>query len=432
MITKLHKKLTFLYTLTTGLILIFILAVILLSNEQSLRTKDEDGFQRSILELSSKLQYDSFISQSWLSLTEIDDQLIIHIEENMIPFLFSGSFETATPRKELVETAKNAALAQQVNVHSAPVSTDYQKTGILHVKGKHGDSYLAFVFVIPTNTGGFKSLTLLHDTSLLEKQIFWQRILFLAAGLVGIGAIFAVSWLFVGHSLQPLAENNRKQNDFIASASHELRSPIAVIQAASTAIIAEPSKAEHFSGTIQKECRRMGRLVNDLLILASADTKGWQVSRESVDMDTLLLDISEQYEPLCRTKGLRLKLSLPEDALPQVMGDKERLGQIFSILLDNAVAYSASAEQPIIEIHALASRRCLRISITDHGAGIPDSQKPQIFDRFFRADSSRKDKTHYGLGLSVARELAHLHDGELLLSDTPGGGCTFTLQLPLG
>lgn len=175
----------------------------------------------------------------------------------------------------------------------------------------------------------------------------------------------------------------------------------------------------------------MGHLVNDLLILASAETKGWKISRESVDMDTLLLDIYEKYEPLCLEKNFRPKLSLPEDALPVVSGDKERLGQILSILLDNAAAHSASAAGSVIEIKAVLSKHLLKISVIDHGTGIPDSKKGQVFERFYRADSSRKDKSHYGLGLSVAKELAHLHDGKLILTDTPGGGCTFTLQLPV-
>lgn len=431
MIPKLHRRLTLLYTLTTGLILIAILAVILLTSEQSVRTKDEDEFQRNILELSSKLQYDTSISQSWLRQTEAEDQLIIHIEENAVPFLFEGTNQTNTPRETLVRLAKDAALKEQINTNAAPFSTAYQKSSLLSIKGEHKDSYLAFVFVIPTRTGGFKSLTLLHDLSLVQAQIFWQRILFLAAGVIGICAILIVSWLFVGHSLKPLAENKRKQNEFIASASHELRSPIAVIQAASSAITAEPSRALHFSSTIQKECKRMGHLVNDLLILASAETKGWKISRESVDMDTLLLDVYEKYEPLCLAKNFHLKLSLPDDALPSISGDKERLGQILSILLDNAAAYSAAPDGSVIEIQALALKRVLKIAVIDHGTGVPDSKKKQVFERFYRADSSRKDKSHYGLGLSVALELAHLHDGELLLTDTPGGGCTFTLQLPV-
>ena len=431
MIRKLHRRLTLLYTLTTGLILAVILMIILLMGEQSIRTKDEDEFQRNIMELSSKLQYDSSISQSWLIQMEAENQLVIHIEENSIPFLFEGAKVTATPRDELIQAAKDKALKEQINTEQPPVSTSFQKSSILSVKGHQNDSYLAFVYVIPTKTGGFKSLTLLHDTALVKSQIFLQRIFFLAAGLAGLCALFAVSWFFVGQSLKPLEENRNKQNEFIASASHELRSPIAVIQAASSAIIAEPSKALHFSGTIQKECHRMGRLVNDLLILASADTKGWQISRESIDMDTLLLEVYEQYEPLCLSNGLQLKLSLPEDPLPPILGDKSRLGQIFSILLDNAVTYSGLGDGYVIKLQAVCSKRTLKISVIDHGQGIPDDKKGQVFDRFYRADSSRKDKTHYGLGLSVAKELAHLHDGDLLLTDTPGGGCTFTLCLPL-
>lgn len=433
MFHKLRKKLTFVYTVTIGMVLACVLGVILYTNERSVSERNMESFEKNIMELSSKLQYGNSISQKWLTEQETENQLIIHIEENAVPFLFQGSYSTETQRDILIEKAKKLAYQQRVNADMPPISTSLQKTDIMALTGSHKDSYLAYVMVTPTQTGGFKSLVLLHDNKLKNAQIRNGRFLFMVTGFSGIIAIFLVSWFFVGHSLKPLSQNREKQNEFIAAASHELRSPLAVIQASSSAIQADASKSGEFLDAIQKECRRMGRLVNDMLVLASADTKGWQVARERIDMDTLLLDIYESYEPLCLAKHVNLSISLPDEPLPPVLGDKERLEQIFSILIDNAITYASRGDlQGVpkgIELDAKASRHHLSISVIDHGPGIKDEQKARVFDRFFRTDHSRKDKAHFGLGLSVAKELARLHEGSLTLADTPGGGCTFILRL---
>ncbi|MCB7303988.1 HAMP domain-containing histidine kinase [Bariatricus massiliensis] len=433
MIHKLRKKLTLAYTITVGMILACVLAVILIMTEHYISERNADSFEKITMEILSKLQYSSSISQLWLTEQEIENQLIIHIEENAVPFLFPGSYPAQTDRDSLIKKVKELAREQQVNTDAAPISTSLQRTDVMAITGSNKDSYLACAMVLPSQNGGFKSIVLLHDNAQKNAQIMSGRIVFLITGLFGIAAIFLVSWFFVGHSLKPLAINREKQNAFVAAASHELRSPLAVIDASSSAILADPSKCRQFLSTIQKECKRMARLVNDMLVLASADTKGWQVAREHVDMDTLLLDTYEHYEQLCSSKHLNLTLSLPDAPLPPVLGDKERLEQILSILIDNAMAYGISPDSDaggrLIELKAESSKHHLSISVADHGPGIADDKKPQIFDRFYRTDQSRKDKSHFGLGLSVAKELANLHEAGLTLTDTPGGGCTFTLRL---
>lgn len=433
MFHNLRKKLTLAYTVTTGMVLVCVLAVILYTTERSASERNLESFKKNIMELSSKLQYSSSISQLFLTDQEMENQLIIHIEENTVPFLFPGSYTPDTDRDRLIEKAKSMASEQKVSADIPPVSTSLQKTDIMSLTGDHGDSYLAYVMVTPSETGGFKSMVVLQDNKQKNNQIKNIRILFLTTGLSGIAAIFLVSWFFVGHSLKPLAKNREKQSEFVAAASHELRSPLAVIQASSSAVLEDASRSREFLLTIQKECKRMGRLINDMLVLASADTKGWQVARERIDMDTLLLDLYEHYEPLCSEKHVPLNISLPDEPLPSVLGDKERLEQIFSILIDNALTYAAAKDSSgrsiPVELKAGVSRHHLSVSVVDHGPGITDEKKPQVFDRFFRTDHSRKDKSHFGLGLSVAKELAHLHEGTLTLTDTPGGGCTFTVTV---
>ena len=131
---------------------------------------------------------------------------------------------------------------------------------------------------------------------------------------------------------------------------------------------------------------------------------------------------------LCRRKSIDLQIETPEECFPPLFSDKDRLSQIISIFLDNAISYSP--EQSSILLKVSMKKNCLAISITDHGIGISKEDKKHIFDRFYRCDKSRTKKDHYGLGLSIADELVSLLDGKIYLNDTPGGGCIFTLTIP--
>ena len=237
-----------------------------------------------------------------------------------------------------------------------------------------------------------------------------------------------VSWKFVGKTLAPLKESKQKQAEFIAAASHELRSPLAVIQASASAIKTSPQDTPAMIENIEKECSRMNTLIKDLLILASADSQKWNLTLELCDGDTLLLDVYEIYQPLCRQNQIPLELKLPDMELPKIRCDRNRIIQILSVLMDNAMSYTGQGKS--IELEIYLEKKYLCFSVADHGKGIPDPEKEAVFDRFYQQDKSRNQKGHFGLGLPVGKELAKLHKGDLVLKDTPGGGCTFLLKIP--
>ena len=222
------------------------------------------------------------------------------------------------------------------------------------------------------------------------------------------------------------------QKDFVAAASHELKSPLAVIMANAEAIETiggqEPQIQNHLS-VIDTECMRMSRLVRDMLLLASSDADKWTVHRQKVNIDTLLITLFEAYEPVCKGKSIQLKLALEETEYPRLDTDQERLFQILSIFLDNAISYSP--ENSSIEIQTRQTTKELTFLVADHGKGIAKADRPFIFDRFYRADKSHTDKSHFGLGLSIAEELAKILAGRIGFKDTPGGGATFFLTLPI-
>ena len=257
-----------------------------------------------------------------------------------------------------------------------------------------------------------------------------MRLLFLCAVLTAIFALSVFSWLFTRKMIQPLEKSRKEQNSFIAAASHELRSPLAVIQSSLSAVPhASKEQADRFISISLEECQRMARLIQDMLSLSRSDNHTWVLNTVPCEVDTLLLEAFEKYQQPARESGKKLQIDLPEDPLPLCICDPEKINQILTILIDNALSYVP--EGGLIRLQAEKEPGAIAISVSDNGPGIPDSEKDSVFQRFYRSDASRNDKQHFGLGLCIAKEIALLHHGSLRVLDAPGGGATFVLKLPL-
>lgn len=398
MIRKLQRQLTLLYTLTTGIILTLVVIAISVISQLNLMGKIDENFQNYIMSISTKLQTDVYFNISWIATMEADNGLLMHIEENGKPLLYRGAWNPSSDRDDLIHQAKEQAKNLNTDISVRPVSSA-SISPVFTLKGTKKDQYKAIAVSYPVLTG-YKSMILLYDISSALKTLRVQRYLFITADVIGI-----------------------------AAASHELRSPLMVIQSSAQAIDTVPEKTTQFTQNIRKECTRMSHLINDMLTIASCDAGNWSIAFETVDPNTLLIELYELYEPLCLERKTPFHLVLPDDMLPGIKGDRERLSQIVTILLHNALSYNTEAKAIVLEASVLKSS--LLIKVIDHGPGIPASEKELVFDRFFRSDKSRKDKQHFGLGLSIAKELAELHKGSLHVTDTLGGGSTFILKLPL-
>ena len=425
----LQLRLTWLYTFTAGLILTLAMTSFLMLRIHETKQEQLERFYSTWNMLSLRLQSDTILSQSFLAQLEVEQQSIIHIEENGIPFLYQGSQDIATSRQTLIKRTKNQAEKQGIVCFSAPVSSSSLTSDLFTIEGDFQEQYYAMVLVL-AHKNGVRSLCFL-----MYLPPVWQSLketLFLLCGLeaVGILGLLLVSWHFVGWSLQPIANNHRKQAEVIAAASHELRSPLAVLRSAIPAIFAAPERKEALLHTMDLECSRMSRLIDDMLLLASADAKTWNIYPQKTDVDTLLIETYEAFLPVCHEKQITLYLDLPEESIPCIWIDPERIRQILSILLDNALFYTPAQKAIHICVSLANHSRYLVIQVKDQGCGIPRENQPYIFDRFYRADKARSGKEHFGLGLSIAKELAILHGGTITVADNPGGGSCFSVTLP--
>lgn len=299
-----------------------------------------------------------------------------------------------------------------------------------NLKGLDSGKYYGIQVAFSDRESGNQRLIVISPKSsvwsMIRRNCNWYPLIW----LVMLAAMYGMSRFLIQKAIIPVEASIKSQKDFIAAASHELKAPLAVIQA-NTELLDQSESAsakQHRQATILDECHRMSHLIQAMLSLASCDAGNWEMNIQDTDMDTLLIDVWETWLSPCRQRGIKLNIKLKDECYPKIPCDKERIRQVLGILLDNAISYSSTGTS--IELEAMDHDRKFDISVIDHGQGIPDEEKVKVFDRFYRGDPSRSSKNHCGLGLSIAMEIMKLHDGNIEISDTPGGGSTFRISLP--
>ncbi len=258
-----------------------------------------------------------------------------------------------------------------------------------------------------------------------------------------------------------VARSQQTMRDFVANVSHELKTPLTSIQGFSQAIIEgvaeDPEAVEHSSAVIYSEAARMRRLVDELLDLSRIESGQIALNRRELDLNQLLTRIILRLGPLAAEKDLTIQHTLTGKQGPLVMGDSDRLEQVFTNILDNAIKYSQEEGNIWLELQVrplatpgndptdnnrnprVPRPEYAQVAIGNIGPLIPTEQLPRIFERFYKLDPSRKRKGEStGLGLAITKELVEAHQGTLrvtsqsLPNGAPGQGFTvFTITLPV-
>jgi len=234
-------------------------------------------------------------------------------------------------------------------------------------------------------------------------------------------------------SIQKLSKDlerlKRERNDFLASISHELSTPLTyLIGYAKVAMRKELSEEErgHYLSIIDEEAEQMKNLVKNLLDLAKIDENIFTVSKEYFRSDAFLQKIVNLVEPSCKLKNIKLRLKSPKNI--QIYADPLRFQQILLNLLDNAIKYSKENSEIRLEVYRLDNRTV--ISVTDEGIGIPPDKIEFIFDRLYRVEKSRSRRYGgSGIGLSVVKELVEAHGGKIEAESKLGKGSTFKVTI---
>ncbi len=258
-----------------------------------------------------------------------------------------------------------------------------------------------------------------------------ERTLRLARAPLSSGADAGHVWSVRDITQQKLAEASRDQ--FIDTATHELRTPLANIKAyAETLAMCDMTDVEEqkeFCNTINTEATRLARFVDDLLSISSLEVGSLGVDRQNVDVSRLLQEAADKIKPLAKQRSLKFQVELAPK-LGEAMLDKDKVSGLVVNLLGNAAKYTP--EGGTITLKAALREDQLAISVIDTGVGISEEEQAKVFDKFFRSDNPEvRDIVGTGLGLSLAREIARLHHGDLTLDSVLGEGSTFTATLPV-
>ena len=448
MFRKAHFLFTLLCAGTTTAIMIFMSLLYLQVSENSLYKNHFASFRNDISTIASSLEQSTYISMQWLAGLEARNAYLIFVIDNDKPFLYNTLKTGASGTKGSNDTGSSNDLSGQYLLSESLQAYDMMfesETVVSYSSNYFGIHHDEYEFTSPSTGEHYYSslidiergltlsrILILNPLAGLQAQITHQRLLFLLLDLLAALVFSVFSWFFTGRLLKPLQQNHENQMQFIASASHELRTPLSAILATNECCItASPQEQAGFFQTIRKEGRRMNTLIDDLLTLAHSDSGRFLIEKKEVELDTLCTNAYEAFEPLCRQKKLTLSLTLPDVPLPRLSCDPDRIAQVLSILLHNAVSYTPENGLVTLSLTCRQDRKNLfEITVSDTGVGIPDSDKKRIFSRFYRAEKARSTKGHFGLGLSIAYEIISAHHGRISVQDNLPCGSVFVVRLP--
>jgi len=219
------------------------------------------------------------------------------------------------------------------------------------------------------------------------------------------------------------------QRRFVADIGHELRTPLTVIRGNIDLMRRVGIEDEQSLHSIELEVDRLARLVEDLLILAQAESGKLPMDRRRVELDTLLLEVFSQAHVLA---GERVQMEIGQIDQVLICGDRDRLKQVVLNLVANAIKYTSEGGKVIVRLSKATGMA--ELVVKDTGTGIPAEDLPHVFERFYRGDKSRtrsKDGAGFGLGLSIAYWIVRNHGGEIEVKSKLNRGSTFTVRLPL-
>ncbi len=433
MLKPLSKKLNTLFIMVIMLIITSIM-IILCNNYVHMEQSSEVLlFQRMVTQMIYRLEENNQNFESIVdSYHEYKYPIFCYIQDTSGRMIYRTDSDFPTDTDALLERFRTQAGKEDTYIITNDNKPATDQSGVFLFNGTKNDDYLGILATIVMQNNTVYHLSLIYRQQSLFDILTKQAFLYVSLWCLSLIAVTIMSHLLIKKALKPTEVMLKSQKDFIASASHELKSPLAVILANAEKLEQLQIDNTEFRKSVKildKECMRMSKLVRDMLLLASSDAKSWTICKNTIDIDTLLISLYETYEPICINRKICLRLEISETSYPKFCADEERLFQILTIYMENAIHHSTGNKQ--IEIKTAVTAKHITFFVIDHGKGIPEDDKPYIFNRFYCADKSRTDKSNFGLGLSIADELAKMMNGKVGCKDTDGGGATFFVTLPL-
>lgn len=304
----------------------------------------------------------------------------------------------------------------------ASVKTIHQETGRFELDGNY------WSFIVTEYNDGYRIVLL--DITTQHHLLTNMIVTFLIVALITLGFIFIISLYLTNKSIQPVKAAFEKQKQFIADASHELKTPLAIIQTNVDVLLSNHDQTiesqKKWLGYIKSETERMTKLTSDLLYLTQVDHSEVQMLMSEFNFSQMVEKVILTMEAIIFEKSIDLNYEIQSDI--QIKGNQEQLTQVVMILLDNAVKYTP--EKGNIRLNLYKAYNHVFLSVTNTGQGIKKDEIHKVFDRFYRSDASRTRKNNsYGLGLSIAKSIIEQHQGKIFAESIEDEETTFTIKL---
>ena len=433
MVQSLKRNLYFLMVGSLMSIFSIVFCLMVHENMKAKRNSELAYFNRMTTTLVLQLEHESDY-QTCLNLYEERRDMYFQLSSDTGRSLYQSEY--LGDNTDIIDTFLTTLLGTEGDFTFSPSSLkdNYysRQSGAYTIEALNGKKYYCVNCLVVTDYGSIYTVTAIKEKSSFATLLKPKSGYYFCIWCGVLVSIICLSKILIRKAVKPTEKAMQSQKDFIAAVSHECKAPLAAILSSAEMIESVPNIPDTVTDhvrVIDAEVSRMSRLIRDLLLLSSIDAGNWSFHMDEVNVDTLLINLYTKFERICRKKDIQLQLNIPDECCPPLYSDADRLDQIISIFLDNAVSYSPPKSE--ISLNASVRKNELIFTIIDHGIGISEKEKPFIFDRFYQSDKSRTQREHFGLGLSIANDLVHKLEGKIKLFDTPGGGCTFKIFLPL-
>lgn len=416
MIEKIRKTLIIKYTLIIAAILSFGFAA------------SYAAYRHNGVKLLYDSLYDYLTEEVWEAgefLNNYNGQTEVHKIKSDIKSLHNFTYWIVDKKIVHAERPENDAIAEQLE-HRL-LTRVYEEGKIYHENMKNNKQKWYFIVVKRNLSSEIvkdgEVFVLANYTPVRKNAKAYIKIAVFAVGIMIIISYLLGSF-FAARSMMYIEQSYEKQKKFVSDAAHELRTPLAILYSYTELLEYNPAKKDVLSH-IKTEIQQMNDLVDKLLSIARYDNLNIVLQKEYISLNEIISDTIDAMQHLCPDAEFRF---IAPEAGVKLEADGVLIRQLVHILLDNAIKYTKDDKKIDIELYKSSSH--IKIVIKDNGIGIKEEDLPYIYDRFWRAEKSRHQKS-LGLGLSIAERIVKLHQGSIAVESKIGKGTSFEILLPL-
>lgn len=282
-----------------------------------------------------------------------------------------------------------------------------ERAALAYVRGRESGRDGRFRYLLQISPAG--STIIFLDTS--GERFSYLRILLLSAGIGAVcwGLMLALVMFLSRRAIRPIQENIQRQKQFVTNAGHEIKTPLAIIQSNAEALELYQGESK-WSRNIKEQTQRLDGLMKNLLTLARMDEGAGTAKLEELSLSQMAQERTEEFLQPLESRNITLEREIQPDLI--LRADRAQMEQLFSVLLDNCVKYTDPGGMVWVRLRREGKK--LRLTVENTCLALPEVAPEKLFDRFFRGDSARTQKTGgYGIGLAVARSLAQANGGSL-------------------